>query len=464
MPLLLTQLRAKLGAFCVGVHSLAGVLSTGHAASTNAPADLKSGGSPPAFIRIQTNNASRTSETDSDQAAPPMPAELVGSGNVKFPNGPVAVDQQVKYLKGLLESARQLRKQHSLPLAEDMLLQILGDAPEEIQRDALYELGMTVLEMKDLPRTQQILAQFAHKYPSDPMTAEVLLRQGLLYRDMGAPSMAIAKFYAVMSTALTLTGGQMEHYQRVVLLAQTEIADTYYLQGKYAEAADFYRRVLKLNDSNLNEPLVRYKLIKSFDFLKQPDKMISEGLAFAEHFPDDPQLPEVRFLLASAFKSIGKRREALEQTMALLLAEKSKSVKAPEAWAYWQLRTGNDIGNQLYSEGDFISALQVYRNLSNLSASAVWQVPVWYQTALVLERLGQPEKALETYDQILGREKEIEPKDMTPNLKIVFEMSRWRKDQLAWESATVRTTREIAGGSVLASPVDVVHPAVAVKK
>ncbi len=347
-----------------------------------------------------------------------------------------------------------------------MLLQILGDnAPEATQRDALYELGLVVLESKDLPRTQQVLAQFAHKYPSDPLTAEVLLRQGLLYRDMGAPSMAIAKFYAVMSAALTLNGEQMEHYRRVVLLAQTEIADTYYLQGKYSEAADFYRRVLKLNDANLNEALIRYKLVKSLDFLKLTDKMIPEALAFVEKFPIDPQLPEVRFLLAAAYKAIGKRREALEQTMALLLAEKSKSGTAPETWAYWQLRAGNEIGNQLYMEGDYISALQVYRNLANLSDSPVWLVPVWYQTALVLERLGQPEKAIETYDKILSREKEIAPNDMTPNLKLVFEMSRWRKDQLAWEGSTVRATREIAGSSVLASPLEPgATPAAVVKK
>ena len=380
----------------------------------------------------------------------PIAADLAESGNVLLPPPADLASAQMKYFRGLVNSARELRKKHQPALAEDMLIQILSDeAPEAIQRDALYELGMAVLDRRDLPRTQQILAQFARKYPSDPMTAEVLLRQGLLYREMGAPSLAISKFYAVMSTALNLNGEQVEHYQRVVLLAQTEIADTYSLQGRYEDAADFYRRVLKLENPNLNEPLIRFKLIKCYDVLKNADKLIAEGQRFVERFPDDPQIPEVRFILASIFKSANRRREAIEQTMALLQAEKTKSDKAPEIWAYWQQRTGNDIGNQLYTEGDYLSALQVYRCLAGLNKDPGWEVPANYQIGLVLERLGQPEKAAELYQSILSREKDVPEKSLTPNLKLVFEMCRWRKDQLAWESSALRATREIANASVL---------------
>ena len=380
----------------------------------------------------------------------PIPAELAESGNVLLPPASDLAAAQMKYFRGLINTARDLRKKHQPALAEDMLIQILSDdAPEAAQRDALYELGMAVLDRRDLPRTQQILAQFARKYPSDPMTAEVLLRQGLLYRDMGAPSLAISKFYAVMSTALNLNGEQVEHYQRVVLLAQTEIADTYSLQGKYEDAADFYRRVLKLENPNLNEPLIRFKLIKCYDVLKNSDKLVAEGQRFVERFPDDPQIPEVRFILASVFKSSNRRREAIEQTMALLQAEKTKSDKAPEIWAYWQQRTGNDIGSQLYSEGDYLSALQVYRCLAGLNKDPGWEVPANYQIGLVLERLGQPEKAGEIYQAILSREKEVPEKSLTPNLKLVFEMCRWRKEQLVWESSALRATREIANATVL---------------
>ncbi|HTI72752.1 MAG TPA: tetratricopeptide repeat protein [Candidatus Limnocylindria bacterium] len=411
---------------------------------------------PPSNRLVATNAPTPTklppkpAELTESELRHPLPAELAASGNVKLPAMSDTLAAQLKYFKGLVNSARDLRKKHQSALAEEMLVQILSDdAPEEIQRDALYELGLSVLDSRDLPRTQQLLAQFARKYPSDPLTAEVLLRQGLLYREMGAPALAISKFYAVMSTALNLKDDQVDHYQRVVLLAQTEIADTYYLQGHFEDAADFYRRVLKLESPNLNEALIRFKLAKCFDVLKQGDKMVAEGLRFIERFPDDTNVPEIRFMLASTLKTLNRRRESIEQTMALLQAEKTRSDKAPDVWAYWQQRTGNDIGNQLYAEGDYLSALQIYRCLSNLSKDPGWEVPAWYQIALVLERLGQPEKASEMYQQILAREKDIQTKDLTPNLKLLFEMSHWRKDQLAWESSALRATREIANASPL---------------
>ena len=57
---------------------------------------------------------------------------------------------------------------------------------------------------------------------------------------MGVPELALSKFYAVMSTCLNLKLDEMEYYQKLVLRAKAEIAETYYLQGKFEEATDYF--------------------------------------------------------------------------------------------------------------------------------------------------------------------------------------------------------------------------------
>ena len=65
--------------------------------------------------------------------------------------------------------------------------------------------------------------------------------------------MALAKFYAVMTGSLKLKFGSLEYYQRLVLQAQTEIADTYYLQGKYLDADGFPVAVVEVGFSGFKQ-------------------------------------------------------------------------------------------------------------------------------------------------------------------------------------------------------------------
>src|SRR5208337_2458386 len=107
-----------------------------------------------------------------------------------------------------------------------------------------FELALVAQDANQLSRAEQIFAQYLQAYPDDPSAPEVLLRQGLIYRQMGVNTLAVSKFYAVMSTALKLKLDRMDYYKKLVLQAQIEIADTYYQEGKYEEAADFFRRLL----------------------------------------------------------------------------------------------------------------------------------------------------------------------------------------------------------------------------
>jgi len=353
-----------------------------------------------------------------------------------------------KDYKQQVDSARQFRRDGAIASAEKMLVGLLeGEAPAEFKRAALFEIALVAQEQKQFPRAQQILAQYIHLYPEDPTVPEVLLRQGLIYRQMGAHNTAIGKFYAVMNSALGLKLEQFDYYQRLVLQAQTEIADTYYIQGKFTEAADFFVRILKQNSTELNRPQIHYKLIRCYSGLGRHKEVITQCESFFEKHADAVETPELRFICATSLRQTGRLGDALRQVMKLLESQESTAGSNPENWLYWQQRAGNDIANQLYLEGDYLNALEVYSHLANLNHSAVWQLPLWYQAGLIYERLLQPKKAVEKFDAVLAREKEAAGTGLTPALKTVIEMARWRKEQITW-----RDRAEVAVQALHLSP------------
>ena len=218
--------------------------------------------------------------------------------------------------------------------------------------------------------------------------------------------------------------------------AQTEIADTYYLQGKYGEAAEFLGRLLKLESPQLNKSQIIFKLVRCQSSMNKHTEVISRAEFFLTNYPDTAEVAEVRFLLADSLKKLGRVREATQQVLVLLESQQAMSTNKPGNWIYWQQRTGNEIANQLYKEGDYLNALEIYQNLAKINAAASWQIPVWYQMGMVYERLMQPTKAAELYGKIIAREKELDSAKRTLSLDAVLDMARWRKENLKWQMKT----------------------------
>ncbi len=102
-----------------------------------------------------------------------------------------------------------------------------------------------------------------------------------------------------------------------------------------------------------------------------------------------------------------------------------------QGWRSWQQRAGNEIGNQLYAEGDYIGALAVYLSLLQLDDTHTWRFPLLYQIGLIHERLEQPQKASEAYAQIVET-KMSDTEKSSPSLKLIADMAQWRIDHLAW--------------------------------
>jgi tetratricopeptide (TPR) repeat protein len=342
-----------------------------------------------------------------------------------------------------LNLARQARLETNMAESVRLLVSLLeAPAPEPYKRVALLELCSVAQQEKQLSRALQILAQYTRRYPEDPSVPAVLLRQGLICRQMGAYQMALAKFYAVMTTALNLKLDRFQQYQRLVLQSQVEIAETHDLRGNHVEAADCYSRLLTQDAPGLNKAQIQFKLIRCLTQLDRNDEVVAQAQDFLTRYPDEIAQPEVRFLMICSLKHLQRNAEAIRQVLLLLQAQQATAAQEPERWAYWQQRAGNEIANQLYLQGDYVNALEIYQRLAELGQSPAWKSQALYQVGLAYERLQQPQKAIETYDRILTLNAETNSPSQA-SVQTVLDMAKWRKEYLAWLSQAEQARQTI---------------------
>lgn len=409
-----------------------------------AAADYSSSNETAAAATAATNGQSSSSITNAD--AQPANVAQANASNTNYapelglltafttltPTNTAPPDQ-LKAFQLQLELGREQRSQKNPIAATQTLVALLKtNTPPEIKRLALFELALVAQDDNQFVKAQQIFAQYLAAYPGDPSLPEVLLRQGLIYRQMGVNSLAVSKFYAVMSSSLKLKLDNMDYYKKLVLQAQIEIADTYYLEGKYDDAADYFNRIIKTADTTLNRAQIQFKQIRSLSFLTNHVETVAKAQVFLDLYTNSADVPEVRFILATSLKKLGRNHEALKQVLLLLQAQEDNARNNPETWIYWQQRAGNEIANQLYKEGDYLSALQIYLSLADLNKSPEWQLPVWYQTGLVYEQLQQWPKADEIYQRIQDGQKTLTNTNTSPSLASLLQMAKWRKDYIEW--------------------------------
>lgn len=351
-------------------------------------------------------------------------------------------------LRERLRMAQKQRLAREFDFAFANLQHVLeSKAAEKIKQTALLELAFTHQDAGQYPQALKAYGMFLQRYPDDPGVPEVLLRQGVIYRSLGVNSMALSKFHSVMTSALSLNLDELDYYRQLVLMAQTQIADTYYLQGKLEEAVEKFLILLKLDTPLLDRALIQYKVILCHAGLDQDDELINQARNFLTRHPDEQSVPHVRYLLSRTYKRMGRDAEAMEEVLGLL---KSPQARNSGDWKSWQQRTGNEIANQLYREGDYVRALEIYLSLEQLDESLAWRLPLLYQVGLIYERLDQPELATRTYERIVRHFDEL-GEDVGPGVKATVEMARWRIQYVGWRQEAEKTGEDIQ--SLRAKPV-----------
>ena len=341
-------------------------------------------------------------------------------------------------IASLIKLAKSAVQDQNIPLAEQFFERMLSVQIEaEEKRDGMLVIGKIYEEEK--LRTKAITAyeRFVRTFPKDPALPEVLLSLGRLYRSVGAHQLALDRFYSVLNSVIKISEGGYKEYKSATLVAQFEIAETYFDSGDYTQAAKFYRLIKLLDLSREDQDRASFKSFYCQFLLGNYADTIPQALGFIQNYPASTNLPEARYILAMVYKATGRTEDSLTQVMQLLREEKANSDKNPEIWRYWQKKAGNQVANEFYKQGDFVNAITIYQSLAKVSKEPDWQWPAIYQMGICFERLRLPERAVEAYQYILDEFKKVgEPAKLPANLTALNEMAQWHIEHLKWQENT----------------------------
>jgi tetratricopeptide (TPR) repeat protein len=314
-------------------------------------------------------------------------------------------------------------------------------------------LGLAHMHRKkgEFVKAAAIYEKYLEKYPGDDRTPDALLELGRTLRSMGAYKLAISRFYSVINSTLKLPADGFTHYEQLAKTAQFEIAQTHFEAGEFEDASKFFDRLSLLDLTPPDRAHAQFMAAYSLSLQGKGDDAVTLLTAYIEQWPAGDDLPEARYLLATNLRSLKRTQEAIAATFDLLKTEKSKQGANAKRWAYWQKRTGNQLANEFFEDGNILSAKAIYERLAELSDDPAWQLPVTYELALCYERLGSPERSLDSYKKIVASVGDDAPADLL-ELK---RLASWRIDHLGWResiSATVSKLMDTETGHVTRGP------------
>lgn len=350
------------------------------------------------------------------------PASADGTGAVK--------GQSLAELQSLVRLGGTLTDRGDFQAAEIAFRQVLQrrDAPIIETKGALLGLARMHRKQGGLTKAAAIYERYVKDYPEDERVPEALLDLGRSYRALGIHRLATARFFSVLNSTLKISAGNFEHYQLLAHTAQFEIAQTHFDAGDFAEASKYFNRLRLLDVAPADRARAHFMSAYALRLQGEPEKAVTTLKSFIDQFPEDDNIPEARHLLAITLRELKRPQQAYAATLELLRAEQARTSKDPKRWAYWQRRTGNQLANDFFEQGDMVSAHTIYTGLLELAAEPNWRLPLNYQIGLCLERLGSLPEARQSYQKI------IETAGATPPPEFVelVRMASWRLEHLTW--------------------------------
>jgi len=287
----------------------------------------------------------------------------------------------------------------------------------------------------------------------------LLLKLGRLYRDMGAYDLAIARFYNVLNAALRVDQSEFARYQEFSTEAQFEIADTFMDSGDFQQAGRTYSLLDRLDLPPDKKVEAQFQAVYCGFLSGDYTGTVTAGRRFLETNGDTKYAAQCHYILSVALKALGQAQQAADETLTLLRMEKTVEKTDADTWTYWQRKTGNQLANGFYQEGDFVRALTLYQAMAKLSDDPAWQWPVIYQVGLCFERLRLPDRAAEAYHFILDEARKLQTagKPLDEDLTELNHMADWRSQHLEWQQGAEAQLNDLLGNR---APADDLSPVV----
>jgi hypothetical protein len=251
----------------------------------------------------------------------------------------------------------------------------------------------------------------------------------------------------VLNSALRVDEAEFRKYQDFSKEAQFEIAETFVTSGDYKQAARTYILLDRLDLSPDQKSYAEFQGVYCGFLSGDYAGTLTSAKRFLEGNAATQYAPQCHYILSVALKQTGQAQMAADETLALLRMEKKVEKSDQATWSYWQRKTGNQIANGFYQEGDFLRALNVYQAMAKLSDEPDWQWPVIYQVALCFERVRMPDRAGEAYHYILDEAKKLQAtgKPLDEDLTELTHMADWRSQHLQWQEGAEAQLNDLLG-------------------
>jgi tetratricopeptide (TPR) repeat protein len=390
---------------------------------------------------VETSPAAGIAPTDATTPPPasapaqPAPAATATASGLRKPPEPTVEDE----VSGLIRQGLQKTAEGDVDAAITAFTKMFSlesTAPQ--QRAALLGFARALRKKNELTKAAAVYEKLLKDYPLDEDAPDIYLELGRTQRALGAYRTAINRFYSVINSTLKLPeGGGATRYRQLAKTAQFEIAETHFQAGEYQEASRFYSRLRLLDLATADRARAHFKSAYSLFLAEDYSGAVTSLRDYLDQHPEDESVPEARYLLAVSYRRLHRPLESLVEALELLRTEKARTAKDPKLWIYWQRKTGNQIANEFYEQGDSANALTIYLTLAELSPDPAWRLPVVYQAGLCYERLGEVSQAVASYQTILDNLRG--PKgdgSARPELTDLARMAAWRLDQITWQENT----------------------------
>lgn len=343
----------------------------------------------------------------------------------------VAGEQVIKFL----ESAITEWQGGDVEFAEQYFASALGvpaNVPEK--ETVLSKMGQLYNSSGMFPKAAAIYERLATEFPQSRRLPEVYMELGNIYRKTGAPELAISRYYMVLNSSLNVSFDQLEKYRQLSLDAKLAIAETHKEREEYQESYRLYQALFRVELKPVERLRVHYRMCYLLYELANYQQAVSQLKLFLDEYPKSPHNPELRYLLAKSYEKLNRKPDALREVVNILQDQTNPNIHYIEDADYWKRRTGNELANEFYENGDFRSALTIYQSLARYSEDPAWRWPAIHQIGLCFERLGLPAKAKLAYEEILDPEDGALPREnLNENLESLRQMAQWRLEHLKWE-------------------------------
>ncbi len=320
--------------------------------------------------------------------------------------------------------------------AEKLYIELLTmNSSKEQKQQVYWELAEFYEETDQLLKSVSVWQHFLDTFPEDDNNPEIYIKLGMLYRHFGDYQLAIDSFFNVLKLSFLIKPEKINNYRDLSERAQFEIAETYYLIADYKLADEFFERVRRVSQDPKIRAEARVKKAYSNLLMGRYGTVINVMATFPMDYPNDPFVPNSRFLLATAYYKTDQKDKARREVYNLF-ARDVKPIDDPN-WNYWLQRIGNQLANDFYSEGEYESAHTLYHALLPLHESPEWRWPIIFQVGLCVEGQRDFDKATEVYAELISlmdnfpsenNDKLNEERTLTLRNKV-----KRRLDQLIWE-------------------------------